>query len=29
MKMLDIERAQRGSAPALFDHLPWALKPRG
>ena len=28
MKMLEIEGARRGSAPELFDHLPWALKPR-
>lgn len=27
MKMLEIEGARRGSAPELFDHLPWALKP--
>lgn len=26
MRMLEIERAGRGSAPMLFDHLPWRLK---
>jgi methylated-DNA-[protein]-cysteine S-methyltransferase len=26
MRMLEIERAARGNAPMLFDHLPWRLK---
>lgn len=28
LRMLDIEGARRGSEPALFDRLAWAMKPK-